>query len=382
VQYATILKMKKGILWVLLFILTSVALVPLQSAAQELLSEKQELLRALVVRIVNEKDKTVEGTDVINISQEIIVEFLGGDKEGERVQFLNDYIKLQEGEIIFVNYLVTNEGDEFYSVAETDRRGVLAVFTGLFIVTFLLFAGWRGIRPLLSLIAVFAVIFFLLVPMLLSGAPPVLVSMLFSILIMALVMFVTHGFTPSTLAAYLGTTSTLLVTTLLAQTAVSLASLSGYGDDAAIYLNLNTGGELNLSGILLGSIIIGTIGVLDDIAITQTALTAELKLANKKLSRQELFTRAMRVGREHISALVNTLALAYAGASLPLLLLFSLSDISPLLLINREIFAVEVVRTLVGSIGLILAVPLTTWFAILLIHKEDTVVKAHAHHHH
>lgn len=374
--------MKKGILWGLLFILATFALIPTYSLAQELLGEKQELLRARVVRIVSEKDKTVEGTDVINISQDIIVQFLGGDKDGERVQFLNDYIELDEGEIIFVNFLETKEGDQLYSVAETDRRGVLLIFTSLFIATFLLFAGWRGLRPLLSLVAVFAVIFFLLVPMLLSGAPPVLVSMLFSILIMALVMFVTHGFAPSTFAAYLGTTTTLLVTTLLAQIAVSLASLSGYGDDAAIYLNLNTGGELNLSGILLGSIIIGTIGVLDDIAITQTAITAELKLANKELSTQELFTRAMRVGREHISALVNTLALAYAGASLPLLLLFSLSDISPLLLVNREIFAVEVIRTLVGSMGLILAVPLTTWFAILLIKKGDSVVEAHAHHHH
>ncbi|MEX0933361.1 MAG: YibE/F family protein [Candidatus Paceibacterota bacterium] len=374
--------MKKGILWALFFIVTSFVFVPLHTTAQELLSENQELLRARVVRIVSENDELVEGTDVLNISQEIIVEFLSGDKEGERVQFLNDYIELREGDVIFVNYLETNKGDELYSVAETDRRGVLAVFTGLFIVTFLLFAGWRGLRPLISLIAVFAVIFFFLVPMLLSGAPPVLVSMLFSILIMALVMFVTHGFAPSTLAAYLGTTTTLLVTTLLAQIAVSLASLSGYGDDAAIYLNLNTGGELNLSGILLGSIIIGTIGVLDDIAISQTALTAELKLANKNFSAQELYTRAMRVGREHISALVNTLALAYTGASLPLLMLFSLSDISPLLLINREIFAVEVIRTLVGSIGLVLAVPLTTWFAILLINKEDRILKAHAHHHH
>src|SRR5690606_18473833 len=105
------------------------------------------------------------------------------------------------------------------------------------------------------------------------------VSIIFSVIIMALVMFVTHGFTPSTLAAFLGTTVTLFVTVVLAQIAVAMANLSGYGDDAAIYLNLNTGGELNLSGILLGSIIIGAIGVLDDISVTQTALTTELKLA-------------------------------------------------------------------------------------------------------
>lgn len=351
------------------------------AGAQELLGETQELYRGKVIRIISEGTELVENTDILNISQELIVELLDKDVRGQRVQFTNDYIELSEGDVIFINYLQTRDGTELYSVAEPDRRGTLIGLTVLFVLTFLIFAGPRGLRPLISLAAVLAVIFFLLVPLLLSGAPPVLVCIAFSVLIMALVMFVTHGFSPSTLAAFLGTTTTLFFTAILAQIAVTLTQLSGFGDDAAIYLNLNTGGELNLSGILLGSIIIGTIGVLDDIAITQTALTAELKLANKSLSKKELFTRSMRVGREHISALVNTLALAYAGASLPLLLLFSLSDISPLLLVNREIFAVEVVRTVVGSIGLIIAVPLTTWFTLLLIDKEDRIIKEHAHHH-
>jgi len=364
-----------------IFALLLISSIPTVAWGQELLAEEQGLYRARVIKILNETNGPVEGTDVITISQNIIVEFLGGEKEGERAQFNNDYIVLKEGDVIFVNYLITKEGDTLYSVAEPDRRGVLFLFTLLFVVTFLIFSGWKGLLPLISLASVFVVIFFLLVPMLLSGASPVLVSMLFSVVIMALVMFITHGFARSTLAAFLGTVLALFATTILAQIAVTLASLSGYGDEAAIYLNLNTGGTLNLSGILLGSIIIGAIGVLDDIAITQTALTAELKLANPRLSAKDLFGRAMRVGREHISALVNTLALAYAGASLPLLLLFSLSDISPVLLINREIFAVEIIRTLVGSMGLILAVPLSTWFALILINKEDKVMKAHAHHH-
>ncbi|MDZ7726107.1 MAG: YibE/F family protein [Candidatus Campbellbacteria bacterium] len=364
-----------------LLIITFFLITVSSISAQELQQETEEVYRARIIKIINEETIEVEGTDVENISQEIVVKILNKDKEGDRVQFTNDYIKLDQGDVIFVNYLQTNDGQEIYSVAEPDRRGVLSIFAVIFVATFLLFAGWRGLRPLLSLVGVFVVIFTLLVPMLLSGAPPVLTSVLFSIVIMAIVMFVTHGFSPSTVAAYLGTTTTLIIASVLAQIAVTTANLSGFGTDAAIYLNINTDGALNLSGILLGSIIIGAIGVLDDIAITQTALTGELKLANPSLSRSELFTSAMRVGREHISALVNTLALAYAGASLPLLLLFSLSDLSPLLLINREIFAVEVVRTLVGSIGLIIAVPLTTWFAILLINKEDKTLEGHSHHH-
>jgi len=359
------------------------ATYPLSLVAQELIAtETRELHRARVIKAEAPETARVEGIGVPGILQEVLVEIIEGERKGERIEFVNDFIEVAVGDIVFIDHLRTAEGDDFYSIAEHDRRGVLLFFTFLFVAVFLLIAGWRGIFPLISLAAVFAVIFFLLLPALLSGAPPVLVSIVFSIFIMALVMFITHGIRPSTIAAFLGTTTTLIIVAILAHIAVTAARFSGFADDAAIYLNLTTGGTLNIAGILLGSIIIGVIGVLDDIAITQTALTAELKLANPSLSRAELFRRAMRVGREHISALVNTLALAYAGAALPVLLFFSLSDVSPFVLINREIFAVEILRTAIGSMGLVFAVPLTTWFTLSFIKKKDKTIEEHARHDH
>jgi uncharacterized membrane protein len=321
----------------------------------------------------------VEGIGIPGISQEVLVEIISGKRKGERVEFINDFIEVNVGDIVFINQLTTADGETIYSIAEHDRRGVLLLFTLLFIAVFLLVAGRKGILSLISLAAVLAVIFLFLLPALLSGASPVLVSVAFAVLIMALVMFITHGLTPSTFAAFLGATTTLIVVSILAHLAVTAARFSGFADDAALYLDLAMGGTLNIAGILLGSIIIGVIGVLDDITITQTALTAELKLANPSLSQKEIFQRAMRVGREHISALVNTLALAYTGAALPMLLFLSLSDVSPLILINREMLAVEILRTVIGSMGLVFAVPLTTWFALFFIKRKDKAMEDRAH---
>ncbi len=128
---------------------------------------------------------------------------------------------------------------------------------------------------------------------------------------------------------------------------------------------------LDLSGLLLGAIIIGILGILDDISITQSATVRELYNANPNLSVKDVYNRAFSVGKEHMVSLVNTLTLAYAGAALPLLLLFSQSEEDIFLLINKEIFATEITRTLIGSIGLILAVPITTILASIMLSKES-----------
>ena len=178
----------------------------------------------------------------------------------------------------------------------------------------------------------------------------------------ALVMLLTHGFTRTTYVALGGTILAIFATGILAHVAIVVTRLSGFFSEEAIYLNLNTGGTLDMQGLFLGAVIIGVLGLLDDVAITQVHTVAELRKSGA--SGAQAFTRALRVGREHVSALVNTLALAYTGAALPVLLLFSLSEQSALLLVNREIFAAEIIRTTVGSIGLILTVPLTTWLAV------------------
>lgn len=184
--------------------------------------------------------------------------------------------------------------------------------------------------------------------------------------------------------AFTGTVMAVILTGVLAYLGVELASLSGFASDEAVYLNFNTRGTLDFAGLLLGGIMIGVLGVLDDITITQAAIVSELYNSASHLSRKEVYMKAIRVGKEHVGALVNTLALAYTGASLPLLLLFSTSDSSMGSIINQEIFATEIIRTTVGSIGLVLTVPITTLLAVYLLkgYKGKHHAHVHAHPHH
>jgi uncharacterized membrane protein len=305
--------------------------------------------------------------------QDLKVEILEGPKKGEIVIVENDFLSLREGETFFLNYLVTFSGEEIYSVREPDRRMAIWFFVGLFALTILLFGRLQGLRSLLSLIISFLIIVYLLLPSLLAGHPPVLTSAFYAFFILAGAIYLTHGINRESHSAFLGTAITVSFTGVLAYFAVYLTRLSGFASDEAIYLNLGTAGRLDFEGLLLGAIIIGILGVLDDISISQAHTVRQIHLAAPHLPREDVFRRALAVGREHVGALVNTLALAYAGVSLPLLMLFSISDASAGLIINREIFATEIIRTVVGSIGLIVTVPVTTWLAtVFIINRNGT----------
>lgn len=195
-------------------------------------------------------------------------------------------------------------------------------------------------------------------------------------------IFFTHGFNRGSVVAYSGTLLTVLITTIVALYAVHGTSLSGFVDDESVYLNMNTGGTLDFVGLLLGAIIIGVLGVLDDIAVTQVAVVADIYTHSKEETMHGAFVRATRVGREHVSALVNTLVLAYTGAALPLLLYVYLSPVGVNMAMNLEIFATEIVRTVVGSIGLILTVPIVTLLAVVFLRgHSDHVPESLSHQH-
>jgi uncharacterized membrane protein len=174
--------------------------------------------------------------------------------------------------------------------------------------------------------------------------------------------YLTHGVSSKTTIAILGTLGALAVTGILASVFAGASSLTGLGSEETAFL-LDRFPVASFFNLLLAGIIIGSLGVLDDITISQASIVSELSQANSKWRRWELYKRAMRVGRDHISSLVNTLVLVYAGSALPLLLLFVTSEASVMQLLNYEAVAEEIVRTLVGSIGLITAVPLTTMLA-------------------
>jgi uncharacterized membrane protein len=201
-------------------------------------------------------------------------------------------------------------------------------------------------------------------------------------LIVLIGSYVTHGVNRTTSAAVAGMIATIAITGTLAYVSIALTGLTGWSGDEVTYLNLNTRGAIDLSGLLLGGILIGLLGVLYDAAIGQAVSVEELARAGQHYSKRDVYQRALRIGREHVGALVNTLAIAYAGASLPLLLLFfGAGDIDVGLTINREIFSTEIVRILVGSIGLVLAVPITTAIAVAMLYGRVLGAESHGHTH-
>ncbi len=365
-----------------ILIATVVLIAPIQSNAQEIIQDKIEILRAKVVEVLKQEVKDVPGTDVQSTYQTIVAEIIEGNRKGDIVTIENDFLVLEKGDKFFLRHLVDGvDGREMYTVRDVDRQNVIIGFIVLFALAVVAFSGKQGLRSLLSLVGSFVVIMYILVPSLLNGYPPVLMSILIATTILFLAIFLTHGFNRESVVAFAGTVTAVILTGILAYLGVELASLSGFASDEAVYLNFNTRGVLDFSGLLLGGIMIGVLGVLDDIAITQAAVVSELYSSAPELSKKEVYKKAIRVGKEHAGALVNTLALAYTGVSLPLLLLFSNSDSSMASIINQEIFATEIIRTTVGSIGLIMTVPITTLLAVYFLKNYKGKHRGHVHVH-
>lgn len=252
-----------------------------------------------------------------------------------------------------------------YSLADFERRTPL-LWLGLGFAALVLLTGrWQGLRALFGLGASLAIIVFFVVPAILEGSSAPGVALVGSLAIMLVTLVVTHGFGPKMLAATLGTATALVLTLGLGSLFIGAAHLTGLSSDEAVFLRASVG-DISITGLLLAGMVIGALGVLDDLTVTQASTVLALRRANPSLGFRRLFEGAIAVGHDHIAATVNTLVLAYAGAALPVLLIFSLGGTSFGDALNSESVATEVVATLVGSIGLIAAVPLTTALAALL----------------
>lgn len=355
-------------------------LLPVFSFAQEVHNSNQGTFRGKVLDIKSEELRLIPGTTAEHLYQAIVVEILDGPEAGKIIFIENDYLELDKGDTFYFNHNVYIDGTEVYAVVNIDRRETLLMFALLFVGAVIVFGGWQGVRSLLALGGSFVAIFYVLLPGLLQGWNPLILSLLVASGILAAAIFFTHGCNRESAVAYGGTMVAVFLTGILAIIAVRMNDLSGFISDESVYLNMNTDGVLNFTGLLLGAIIIGVLGVLDDIAVTQAAVVTELFASNPEMGRKEVYSRALRVGREHVGALVNTLVLAYAGVSLPLLLYFYMSPISFWSLVNSEIFATEIIRAIVGSIGLIMTVPIVTGLAVFYL-KGYTSKHNHSHHH-
>jgi uncharacterized membrane protein len=248
-----------------------------------------------------------------------------------------------------------------YSFADYDRGVPLLLLGALFVVAVLALGRLQGLRALLGLVISLGVLVVFVLPALLEGSSPVAVSLAGAATVGTVALYLAHGVNARTTVALLGTLASLGLVALLGAVFVEAAEFTGTDESALIVTTLL--GPLDLRGLLLGGIVIGTLGVLDDVTVTQVSAVEELRRADPGASRRHLYSSALRIGRDHIASTVNTLVLAYAGASLPLLLLFRSAGHELTDVVNGEVVAVEIVRTLVGSIGLVASVPLTTALA-------------------
>jgi uncharacterized membrane protein len=347
----------------------------------ELISDTSGPYDATIERVVTEEVRPLGWKDGESTYRLIEARLLEGPQKGEVVFVETDFPGIEEGRRVALNHIQDGSGTQRYAVVSLDRTMRVYGVVLLFAFAVIVFGGWQGVRSLLALVGSFLAIFYVLIPGLLAGWHPFLSSFLVAAGVLFVAIFITHGFTRESAVAYIGTMFSISLTGLIALYAVDATYLTGYSGDETTYLDINTAGTLDFRGLLLGAIVIGILGVLDDVAVTQAAVVSELFAGSKTMTRAEAYRRAMRVGREHVGALVNTLVLAYAGTALPLMLLFTVYGRSLDTALNMEIFATEVVRAAVGSIGLILTVPIVTGLAVAYLKGKGTMGGGHAHCH-
>ncbi|MFC0527385.1 YibE/F family protein [Phytohabitans kaempferiae] len=306
----------------------------------------------------------------------VTVQLTSGPDEGQRIE--TDLPRgpgapeVGEGDhIVLINTEGTASGVA-YQILDHQRGTQLWILGIAFALAVVAFGRWRGLAALGGLAITFGVLLFFIVPAILDGRSPLLVAVVGSAAIMLSVLYLTHGLTVPTTVAVLGTLASLTLTGVLATVATTALHLTGVGTEETNFLTI-TNSAVNMQGLLLAGILIGSLGVLDDVSVTQAVTVSELAHANPALSATRLYRAAARVGRAHITSVINTLVLAYAGASLPLLILLAAGNTPLGEALTSQMLTQEIVRSVVGTIGLIAAVPITTALAAFAATRKPKV---------
>lgn len=332
---------------------------------------KEEILEGKIIEVSDIKQISFDGGETKQIYQKLKVfitkgSFANKEIEVESGNFPSSNIpEYKKGDKVIVSYTTDIDGNEIFYVTDYIRRLPMLYLFVIFVVLAITVGGLRGALSLVGMAISFIVIFTLVLPGILSGKDPVETAILGSFIIIPVTFILSHGFNKKTGVAIAGTIISLIIVGILSLFFVDLTKLTGFASEEAGFLQTMLGGGINTKGMLLAGIIIGVLGVLDDITISQSAIVFQLKDTDKNMKPAELFKRAMDVGKDHISSMVNTLILVYTGAAMPLLIIFISSSHPFTEIINYEIVADEIVRMLVGSIGLITAVPITTFIAVI-----------------
>lgn len=276
---------------------------------------------------------------------------------------VEDYPPFRAGDGVLVGSALMGDGETMYFVADFARGAPLLLLFAFFVAIVVGVGRWHGFRSLIGLGLSLVIIVVFVVPAILAGENPFFVAVVGAFAIMVITLYLAHGFTIKTTSALVGTAAALALTAILGVIFVAASQLTGLASDEAVLARFAVEGGLDLRGLILAGLVIGALGVLDDVTVSQASTVFAVHSANPEQTWSEVFRRAMNVGRDHIASVVNTLVLAYVGAALPLIVLFSIGGLPMGEALNTEIVAEEIVRTFVGSIGLVAAVPFTTALA-------------------
>lgn len=324
------------------------------------------------------EDGTTDFSGAKTPYQKVSVRVTSDEEKGRLVQVdhgilftIQEEDKVHVGQKIILKKSYGTEGEN-YNIYDNDRTAPILYVLFFFIGVVILFARWKGVTSVIGLAVSIFVITGFIVPRIVAGSSPFVITLIGSLIIASTSLFLAHGFNVRTKVAWYSTLISLAFAIGISWLAVVMTGLTGSSSEEIMYLQSSGLPHIPLQGLLLGGIIIGTLGVLDDVTTAQAATVYEIHRANSSFHFKELYNRGLAVGREHIVSLVNTLVLAYAGTSLPLLLLFSINQDTPWwAIVNSEFFVEEIVRTLAGSIALVLAVPISTALAAFIFTKRQ-----------
>ncbi|HWM39600.1 MAG TPA: YibE/F family protein [Streptomyces sp.] len=306
------------------------------------------------------------------ICRKATVEVTGGKDKGDKFTEVvppDATRTYSTGQEVVVAYAENAPRELRYSVIDVDRDVPTVLLAGVFALFVVLVGRMRGLLALAGLAVSFAVLSFFILPAILQGSNPLVVAVVGGSAIMLATLYLCHGLSARTSVAVVGTLISLLLIGVLGSLFIDWARLTGNTDDQTSLVH-GLFPDIGIQGLLLAGVLIGSLGVLDDVTVTQTSAVWELKAADPGAGWRKLYGAAMRIGRDHIASVVNTLVLAYAGAALPLMLLFSIAHSSVPTVATSEVVAEEIVRTLVGSIGLVASVPVTTLLAALVVSAD------------
>ncbi len=358
--------------WLMSCMLVAVTLLVIAPAVH---ADSETAFKAVVEQILDERESNSSG--VPQVYQQLRIRALSGELKGTALTVEQTYYQngpqsaYEVGDRIWVTVQEGISGQPVYLISGPERSSTLYLVALVFVALVVFVAQGRGIQSLLGLAISFAVVLLYVMPKLSEGASPIGTALVGGLLSMPINYYLSHGFNRKTTIALMGSLLGLGLTAVLAENLISATHLTGLASDEAGFLLTSSPGSYDLVGILLAGVLVSMIGVLDDVTVAQSAVVEQLASTASNETWRSLYWRAMSVGKDHITSMVNTLMLVYAGASLPLLLLISDQALPLGYVLSQEIVAEEVMRMLVSSIGVIAVVPVTTVIAALFFGRQN-----------